>query len=76
MPEIEHYEILVIGSGEAGKQVTWNMAQAGHRTAVVAGRVRTSRACRARTRFAARKRIGSRGMVRSTASRAHPYPRI
>ena len=35
MPELEHYEMLVIGSGEAGKQLTWNMAQAGHRTAVV-----------------------------------------
>lgn len=35
MPEIEHYEMLVIGSGEAGKHLTWNMAQAGHRTAVV-----------------------------------------
>jgi pyruvate/2-oxoglutarate dehydrogenase complex dihydrolipoamide dehydrogenase (E3) component len=35
MPGIERYEILVIGSGEAGKQLTWNLAQAGHRTAVV-----------------------------------------
>ena len=35
MPEIEHYEMLVIGSGEAGKHLTWNMAQAGYRTAVV-----------------------------------------
>jgi len=35
MAEEEHYEILVIGSGEAGKHLTWNMAQAGHRTAVV-----------------------------------------
>jgi pyruvate/2-oxoglutarate dehydrogenase complex dihydrolipoamide dehydrogenase (E3) component len=35
MPEIERYEILVIGSGEAGKHLTWTMAQAGHRTAVV-----------------------------------------
>lgn len=35
MPEIELYEILVIGSGEAGKWLTWTMAQAGHRTAVV-----------------------------------------
>jgi pyruvate/2-oxoglutarate dehydrogenase complex dihydrolipoamide dehydrogenase (E3) component len=33
--EIEHYEILVIGSGEAGKHATWTFAQAGHRTAVV-----------------------------------------
>ena len=35
MSEIEHYEILVIGSGEAGKHLTWNLAQSGHRTAVV-----------------------------------------
>jgi pyruvate/2-oxoglutarate dehydrogenase complex dihydrolipoamide dehydrogenase (E3) component len=35
MPEIERYDVLVIGSGEAGKHLTWNMAQAGHRTAVV-----------------------------------------
>jgi hypothetical protein len=27
MSEIAHYEILVIGSGEAGKHLTWNMAQ-------------------------------------------------
>jgi hypothetical protein len=33
MPEIERFEILVIGSGEAGKHLTWTMAQAGHRTA-------------------------------------------
>jgi pyruvate/2-oxoglutarate dehydrogenase complex dihydrolipoamide dehydrogenase (E3) component len=35
MPGIERYEILVIGSGEAGKHLTWNTAQAGRRTAVV-----------------------------------------
>jgi pyruvate/2-oxoglutarate dehydrogenase complex dihydrolipoamide dehydrogenase (E3) component len=35
MPEIERFDILVIGSGEAGKHLTWTMAQAGHRTAVV-----------------------------------------
>jgi pyruvate/2-oxoglutarate dehydrogenase complex dihydrolipoamide dehydrogenase (E3) component len=35
MPETERYQILVIGSGEAGKHVTWTLAQAGHRTAVV-----------------------------------------
>ena len=35
MSEIEHYEILVIGSGEAGKHLTWNLAQSGRRTAVV-----------------------------------------
>src|SRR2546426_6379841 len=35
MSEIERYEILVIGSGEADKHLTWTLAQAGHRTAVV-----------------------------------------
>jgi pyruvate/2-oxoglutarate dehydrogenase complex dihydrolipoamide dehydrogenase (E3) component len=35
MSEIERYEILVIGSGESGKWMTWTMAQAGYRTAVV-----------------------------------------
>jgi pyruvate/2-oxoglutarate dehydrogenase complex dihydrolipoamide dehydrogenase (E3) component len=35
MSEAERYEILVIGSGEAGKHLTWTLAQAGHRTAVV-----------------------------------------
>ena len=35
MPDIERYDILVIGSGESGKHLTWNLAQAGHRTAVV-----------------------------------------
>jgi pyruvate/2-oxoglutarate dehydrogenase complex dihydrolipoamide dehydrogenase (E3) component len=35
MPEIERFDILVIGSGEAGKHLTWTMAQAGHRSAVV-----------------------------------------
>jgi pyruvate/2-oxoglutarate dehydrogenase complex dihydrolipoamide dehydrogenase (E3) component len=38
MPEIERYEILVIGSGESGKHLTWTLAQAGHRTAVVEGK--------------------------------------
>jgi pyruvate/2-oxoglutarate dehydrogenase complex dihydrolipoamide dehydrogenase (E3) component len=35
MPEIERFDILVIGSGEAGKHLTWTMAQEGRRTAVV-----------------------------------------
>src|SRR5262249_59283453 len=35
MSDTKHYEVIVIGSGEAGKHLTWNMAQAGHRTAVV-----------------------------------------
>jgi pyruvate/2-oxoglutarate dehydrogenase complex dihydrolipoamide dehydrogenase (E3) component len=35
MPEVESYDVLVIGSGEAGKYLAWTMAGEGHRTAVV-----------------------------------------
>jgi hypothetical protein len=33
-PDVERYDILVIGSGESGKHSTWNMAEAARRTAV------------------------------------------
>jgi pyruvate/2-oxoglutarate dehydrogenase complex dihydrolipoamide dehydrogenase (E3) component len=54
MSGVEQYEMLVLGSGEAGKYLAWTMAKAGHRTAMVerkcwAGRVPTSHACRAKT---------------------------
>jgi pyruvate/2-oxoglutarate dehydrogenase complex dihydrolipoamide dehydrogenase (E3) component len=32
---VESYDVLVIGSGEAGKYLAWTMAGEGHRTAVV-----------------------------------------
>ena len=35
MSDVDHYDVLVIGSGEAGKWITWTLAQSGHRTAVV-----------------------------------------
>lgn len=35
MPDVDSYEVLVLGSGEAGKYLAWTMAAAGHRTAVV-----------------------------------------
>jgi pyruvate/2-oxoglutarate dehydrogenase complex dihydrolipoamide dehydrogenase (E3) component len=35
VPEIDNYDVLVIGSGEAGKYLAWTMAGEGHRTAVV-----------------------------------------
>jgi len=35
MANSEKYELLVIGSGEAGKYLTWTMAKAGHRTVMV-----------------------------------------
>jgi pyruvate/2-oxoglutarate dehydrogenase complex dihydrolipoamide dehydrogenase (E3) component len=35
MPNIEKYEILVLGSGGAGKFIAWTMAQAGRRIAMV-----------------------------------------
>jgi pyruvate/2-oxoglutarate dehydrogenase complex dihydrolipoamide dehydrogenase (E3) component len=35
MSDIENYDVLVIGSGEAGKYLAWTMAGQGHRAAVV-----------------------------------------
>src|SRR5437867_12034485 len=35
MSNVEQFEILVVGSGEAGKYLAWTMAKAGHRTAMV-----------------------------------------
>ena len=35
MGDVDRYEILVIGSGEAGKHLTWTFAQHCHYTAVV-----------------------------------------
>src|SRR5882762_701192 len=35
MSKSEHYEILILGSGEAGKYLAWTMSKAARRTAVV-----------------------------------------
>ena len=35
MPNTDRYQVLVLGSGEAGKYLAWTMAAAGHRTAVI-----------------------------------------
>ena len=35
MPEIERYEILILGSGEAGKYLAWTFARAGQRVALI-----------------------------------------
>jgi pyruvate/2-oxoglutarate dehydrogenase complex dihydrolipoamide dehydrogenase (E3) component len=35
MPQLEKYEVLVLGSGEGGKYLAWQMAGSGRRTAVV-----------------------------------------
>ena len=35
MSDQQHFDLLIIGSGEAGKNLAWTMAKAGRRTAVV-----------------------------------------
>jgi pyruvate/2-oxoglutarate dehydrogenase complex dihydrolipoamide dehydrogenase (E3) component len=35
MPQLEQFEVLVLGSGTGGKLIAWYMAQSGRRTAVV-----------------------------------------
>jgi pyruvate/2-oxoglutarate dehydrogenase complex dihydrolipoamide dehydrogenase (E3) component len=35
MSQPEHFDALILGSGEGGKYLAWHMAQSGRRTAVV-----------------------------------------
>src|SRR5262245_4339133 len=35
MPQLEHLEVLVLGSGTGGKLLAWHLSQSGHKTAVV-----------------------------------------
>jgi pyruvate/2-oxoglutarate dehydrogenase complex dihydrolipoamide dehydrogenase (E3) component len=35
MPTTEYYDVLVIGSGEAGKYLAWTLSKDGYRTALV-----------------------------------------
>ncbi|CAG9173929.1 mercuric reductase [Cupriavidus pampae] len=35
MPEVEDYEVLILGSGQGGKLLAWHLARAGHKVAVV-----------------------------------------
>jgi pyruvate/2-oxoglutarate dehydrogenase complex dihydrolipoamide dehydrogenase (E3) component len=39
MPNSEHYDILVLGSGEPGKYLAWTLAKAGRHTAVIERRL-------------------------------------
>ena len=39
MSQPEHFEMLIIGSGEGGKYLAWHVAKSGHRTAVVERRL-------------------------------------
>jgi pyruvate/2-oxoglutarate dehydrogenase complex dihydrolipoamide dehydrogenase (E3) component len=38
MPTTDHYSVLVIGSGEAGKYLAWTLSAKGDRTALIDGR--------------------------------------
>jgi pyruvate/2-oxoglutarate dehydrogenase complex dihydrolipoamide dehydrogenase (E3) component len=35
MAELEHFDVLVLGSGQGGQLIAWHLAQAGRRTALV-----------------------------------------
>src|SRR6202790_2452506 len=35
MADVEEYDVLVLGSGEAGKYIAWTLAKQGKRTAVI-----------------------------------------
>lgn len=35
MAQAEHYDVLILGSGQGGKQLAWHLGRTGHRVAVV-----------------------------------------
>ena len=35
MPRREHFDVLVLGSGQGGQLIAWHLAQAGQRTALI-----------------------------------------
>src|SRR5258708_27350609 len=35
MPQREHFDVLVLGSGQGGQLIAWHLAQAGRRAALV-----------------------------------------
>lgn len=35
MPTTEHYDAIIIGSGEGGKYLAWHLAQTGRKVAVI-----------------------------------------
>ena len=35
MPQREHFNVLVLGSGQGGQLIAWHLAQAGQRTALI-----------------------------------------
>ena len=35
MPEVEQYDVVVLGSGQVGKLLTWDLARSGKKVAVV-----------------------------------------
>src|SRR5262249_56525861 len=35
MADVEHYDVLVLGSGQGGQLIAWHLARAGRRTALV-----------------------------------------
>jgi len=53
MAELEHFDVLVLGSGQGGQLIAWHLAQAGRRTALV------------ERRWIARRRRSGRGNVLS-----------
>ena len=54
MPEIEHYDAIVLGTGEAGKYMAWHLGSSGKRVAAIERKYSevpapTSPACPAKT---------------------------
>ena len=71
MTDVERFDVLVVGSGEAGKYLAWTMAAAGHRTAVIERRY-IGGSCPNIACLPSKNLIHS-AMVRSLANRAPEF---
>jgi choline dehydrogenase-like flavoprotein len=67
MPQTEHFDIVILGSGQGGKLLAWHLGRSGKRAAVVERRWSAARAQRSPV-FHPRMNFGVRGSRTSCAT--------
>src|SRR5258708_29004867 len=71
MAQLEHFEMLGLGSGAGGKYLSWHMAKSGHRTAVVERKL-IGGSCPNTNRLPRKNEIWS-AKVADLVRHAHPF---
>src|SRR5687768_9432455 len=74
MTAIDRYDIVVVGSGEAGKYLAWTLSKAGNRTALIERRMVGGSRVRARSRFAGDEYAGRSAAATEDGRRYHQGP--